>query len=150
MGNGSENSVNCIGKACGWGSYNTRLGCQTGNGSCRSAKFLTAGWSEFHPKALQQATDEINQILKKAEADALAEISQYVQKEGAGLSENRHKLSFIITEMGIMLALVEHSEITVAKGDKIVTAESDKDDVINALKLNAEGIDSWQSAQQAY
>ena len=127
MGNGSDIGVDCSGGLCSFGIYGSRAaGCSSGNGSCREAFLLEAEVSGFHTAALQEATLQINEILQGLYNNDTDRI------EGS-------KLSFLITNMGCLIAWVEHGAI--------VTENDDDDTIAEALRLK--GRCAAQSAQQA-
>ena len=80
----------CIGKSCGWNLFSRKLGCSTGNGSCFNAELVIADESSFHTDELVQATREIREILSSIK------------------HRHEHKLSFLNTPFGLMLAWVRH------------------------------------------
>jgi hypothetical protein len=102
----------CVGKSCGWTSDSARVGCESGDNSCLFAVCLTANVSAFHTAELAEATDHIRKILSKL-------------KPVSG-----KKLAFLGTQFGVLLAWVEHD-----KSPGNVTADSDPQDIINALGL---------------
>jgi hypothetical protein len=110
-------SLNACQPPCQWDIAGTQQGhpiCSPGDGSCSGAKLLEAEHSHFHDHHLSDATKKINQIL--------ASIPH---------SSDNHKLSFLVTDMGVLLAWVGHGEVP----DNPVNAKSDKASVVKALKL---------------
>jgi hypothetical protein len=87
---------------------------------------LDAEVSEFHTEALKWATTEIKAILEEVHLRDADKI-------------NGRKLSFLHTNMGCLLAWVEHGTI--------VTSEDDDETIAEALGLECG--DTGQSAQQA-
>lgn len=94
------------------------MGCQTGTGDCAAALLLTAEISEFHDERLADATAKIRAIL-----EALP------QENSQGWT-----LSFLQTNMGTLLAYVDHNA-TFPANEPLITAESDDKEVIAALGL---------------
>jgi hypothetical protein len=84
---------------------------------CDIARLLEAEESDFHCKQIIEATQAINSILQQIPADS------------AGRS-----LSFLHTNMGTVLAWVEHGSEAV---DNAVTSADDNDTVAAALKLKS-------------
>lgn len=109
-----EIGMNCIGKQCGFGSFNGDLGCTDG-GSCFEACLLPAQISTFHDATLAAATSKINDILSAIPADPKG-----------------RQLSFLQTQMGTMLAWVRHD---VDVPDDAVRATDDDATVTKALGL---------------
>ena len=114
MGNGSEPPPDCTGSACGYGIAGGQAGCQSGDGSCWSARMIDAMQSDFHPAELQNATKQIQTILNS-------------------ISPPREdlKLSFVHTRMGSILAWVKHGTYTT---DAITSANTDAE-IAEALGL---------------
>jgi hypothetical protein len=85
--------MSCTGKQCGFNINTTRqeAGCSAGSGSCFEAKILSAAETKFHDQTLMSATADIQRILSEITPDP-----------------NGRKLSFINTNMGLLLAWVEH------------------------------------------
>jgi len=110
----SEPGGHCRG-LCGWGRSDRRMDCDPGGGSCFHAIFLEAEESDFHDKALKDATSQIRSILAAIPPDA----------EG-------RSLSFVHTKMGTILAWVSHGR---GFGPDPVTYEDDDAAVAAALGL---------------
>ncbi len=89
--------------------------CVSGDGSCMLADLLEAEPSNFHDRTLVEATAAIKQILAGVPEDA-----------------DGRKLSFLITDLGILLAWTDHNSEAPAK---VVTARDSKEVVTQALKL---------------
>lgn len=111
-------ATSCSGKTCSWGKSRSGsdMGCQAGSGDCALALILEARPSEFHDQTLIEATLKIKQILEGIAADARG-----------------RKLSFVHTNMGTLLAWVEHGG---AIPPDAVTAEDADATVAEALGLN--------------
>lgn len=105
----------CSGRACGFGVYGGEVDCDTGSGSCWTARMVEAEDSTFHDKTLQEATRQIREIIERVPPDA-----------------NGRKLSFVHTEDGTILAWVNHGKPFSAG---TVTLESGRDEVRKALGL---------------
>ena len=110
--------MSCSGKRCGFNIQVTKeaAGCSEGDGSCFEAQVLTAERSNFHDEKLIDATAKIQEILA-----------------GIGRDPEGRQLSFINTNMGLLLAWVEHG-IPVPPG--AVTDKDDDDTIGQALKLS--------------
>jgi hypothetical protein len=93
----------------------------------RQSRLLVWRWSEFHDQYLIAATQAIKEILAGIPTDAQG-----------------RKLSFLHTNMGSLLAWVEHGEAVPANA---VTADHGDATIAEALGLI--GVDTGQSAQQA-
>lgn len=115
MGNGSEPPPDCTGSACGYGIAGGQAGCQSGDGSCWSARLVDARESDFHPTDLQNATRQIQTII-----DSITP-----PREGL-------MLSFIHTRMGSILAWVNHGGTPTA--GTITSANTDAE-IAEALGL---------------
>jgi hypothetical protein len=89
--------------------------CVSGGDTCMVAGLLEAEESDLHDITLIQATQSINEILSGIPAD----------------SEGRN-LSFLKTNMGVLLAWVAHGETAI---EGAVTASDDDETVSDALKL---------------
>lgn len=87
--------MSCLGKRCGFNVDLTRqaVGCSQGDGSCFDATVLSASKTDFHDQALIDATVEIQRIIRSIPADAKG-----------------RTLSFLNTNMGLLLAWVEHDQ----------------------------------------
>lgn len=105
------------------------MGCQTGTGDCAAALLLEADVSEFHDQRLSDATSKIKAIL-----EALP------QENSQGWT-----LSFLHTNMGTLLAYVDHNA-TFSATEPLITAESDDKDVIAALGLRTYAASQASSA----
>lgn len=123
-----ENEVmasECVGRACGFQLKEQTLACTQNGGSCMHAKFLEAEISAFHDEALAEATRKITQIL----AD--------IPKDPDG-----REISLILTNMGSLLAWVDHSGISL---DEPVTENDDDAMIAAALKLKSWAVDAASS-----
>ena len=89
--------------------------CVPGLSACSPVSFLEAEESGFHDCNLIEATAAIKEILAKIPPDP-----------------NGRKLSFLHTEMGTLLAWVQHGG---QPSDGAVTASDDNGEVAAALKL---------------
>jgi hypothetical protein len=89
--------------------------CVPGTSTCSPVSFLEAEESGFHDCNLIEATAAINEILAKIPPDA-----------------DGRTLSFLRTEMGTLLAWVEHGGQPV---DGAVTANDDNEAIAKALNL---------------
>jgi hypothetical protein len=116
--------MSCTGKQCGYnivqtvtkdGQITRDAGCSAGSGSCFEATVLNAEPTNFHDATLIAATEEIQKILKG------------IQPDPAG-----RKLSFINTNMGLLLAWVEHGKPVPPDA---VTDKNTDEEVAEALKL---------------
>lgn len=105
----------CKEAPCDWHVSGKSFGCGDGRGSCKTVMFLEAEESEFHDSRLIEATRAIKEVLAK------------IPKDRKG-----RKLSFIHTNMGTLLAWVEHGE---EPSEGAVTADNDDAKVADALKL---------------
>ena len=116
----------CVGGLCDWQATAQGGKSKQANGiilsceespvsGCTQAKLLDAGESDFHGRALIEATRKINRIL-------------------AGVPKDSHgrMLSFCQTKMGTLLAWVEHGG---EASRRRVTARDDDATVAKALKL---------------
>jgi len=112
MGNG----ITACRGTCDFSIFNESAACGTGTGTCAAAELLEAEPSGFHDENLIAATQQIRAILAAIPADP------------AG-----RKLSFIRTNMGELLAWMDHSGAEVP--DDAVTAEDDDATIAQALKL---------------
>ena len=110
-----QDSITACKSACDYSIDNDRANCSSGNGSCSLAVLLEAEPSGFHDQNLIAATQEIKAILAGIPPD----------------SEGR-KLSFIRTNMGSLLAWMDHSGTA---SDGGVTAEDDDATIARALRL---------------
>ena len=79
----------CIG-SCGWNAFGKHVECDSGNGSCWTARILQAEDSPFHDKYLADATVKIKENL-----EGIPPRSGYT-------------LSFVHTDLGTLLAWVHH------------------------------------------
>ena len=95
--------------------------CFSGSGTCLVSDLLEAEASDLHDKNLIEATRKIKQILAEIPADP-----------------NGRELSFLVTDMGLLLAWINHSQVFPANA---VTAKDDKATVAKALKLK-----NWEAA----
>lgn len=117
MGTESEKPV-CSGRdaKCKWVHTPGPLSCVAGDVStCNMVNILEAEESDFHDSNLVAATAAIKEILANIPPDA-----------------NGRNLSFLHTNMGQLLAWVEHGG-TAAEGG--VTADDDDETVATTLKL---------------
>ena len=110
--------MSCSGKRCGFNIQVTKeaAGCSEGDGSCFEARVLTAEPTKFHDETLADATAKIQEILNEI-----------------GRDPDGRTLSFINTNMGLLLAWVEHG------GTVPPDAVTDKDDdetIAQALRLS--------------
>ena len=112
MGNG----ITACKGTCDYASSNDAAACGDGTGTCATAQLLEAEPSGFHDENLIAATQQIRAILAAIPPDA------------AG-----RKLSFIRTNMGELLAWMDHSGAEVPEG--AVTAEDDDATIAQALRL---------------
>jgi len=110
--------MSCSGKRCGFNIQVTKeaAGCSEGDGSCFEARVLTAERSNFHDEELMDATAKIRQILA-----------------GIGRDPKGRKLSFINTNMGLLLAWVEHGAPVPPDA---VTDKDDDTTIAQALRLS--------------
>lgn len=109
-----KTSADCVGATCDWAA-NAGLQCFEGPGNCKEAAFLAAAPSSFHDQTLIEATRKLNKILSG------------IPKDSQG-----RKLSFVLANMGTLLAWVNHSA---TKPNHGVTAKDADAKVIKALKL---------------
>lgn len=106
----------CVGRACQWvAGKDGKLTCVTGSRACTQAKVLEAEESDFHDARLIKATQAIREILAEIGADA-----------------NGRELSFVHTNMGSLLAWVNHGGAIIEDG---ITVNDDDATVSAALKL---------------
>ncbi len=112
MGNG----ITACRGTCDFAISNDSAACGTGTGTCAVAELLEAEPSGFHDENLIAATQQIRAILAAIPPDS------------AG-----RKLSFIRTNMGELLAWMDHSGAEVPEG--AVTAEDDDATIAQALRL---------------
>ena len=113
---GNESSITACRGACDYAVFEDSASCSTGSGSCSVAVLLEAEPSGFHDENLIAATQQIREILAAIPPDA-----------------DGRKLSFIRTNMGSLLAWMDHSGATVPDG--AVTAEDDDATIAAALRL---------------
>jgi hypothetical protein len=92
------------------------VGCLSGGGTCATGDLLEAEESKFHDEILIEATHKIRQILSGIPADA-----------------NNRKLSFLVTNKGLLLAWVNHDVADVPANG--VTAKDDSATLAKSLKL---------------
>lgn len=109
-----ESPTGCVGATCDW-ALNAGLQCFEGPGNCKEAAFLEADPSPFHDPTLIKATRKLNRILSG------------IPKDPEG-----RKLSFVLSDMGTLLAWVNHSA---KKHKHVVTARDPEAIVAKALKL---------------
>jgi hypothetical protein len=103
-------------ESCKWQMLPGKLSCVSSpRGSCNRANILEADESDFHDSDLIKASCEINEILANIPPDP-----------------NGRTLSFVHTNMGTLLAWVEHGG-TLIEG--AVSSDHDDDAVTAALKL---------------
>lgn len=108
----------CPGRTCDW-LGESDLYCVDGSkGDCKKAGLLESEKSNFHDDKLMKATKNINDIL-----DNLREES------------DERKLSFVITDLGILLAWTHRGKNVEDFPDDIVTSDSDSATIIETLKL---------------
>src|SRR2546427_12338869 len=112
MGNG----ITACKGVCDYAISNDSAACSDGQGTCSVAEVLEAEASGFHDENLIAATQQIRAILAAIPPDP------------AG-----RKLSFIRTNMGELLAWMDHSGAEVP--DDAVTAENDDATIAQALRL---------------
>jgi hypothetical protein len=112
MGNG----ITACKGTCDFTISDDTAACSDGKGSCATAELLEAEPSGFHDQNLIDATQRIREILAAIPPDP------------AG-----RKLSFIRTNMGELLAWMDHSGAQVPEG--AVTAEDDDATIAEALRL---------------
>ena len=105
----------CKGGACGFQLKGEVLGCTENGGSCMLVNILEAEESAFHDIHLASATQSINEILANIPEDP-----------------DGRKISFINTNMGTLLAWVDHSDIIL---EDAVTEDDDDATIAAALKL---------------
>lgn len=105
----------CRAGNCGYQAKDDKVGCSTAPGNCRPVSLLEAEASGFHDASLIAATTAIKGILANIPADA-----------------NGRTLSFIHTNMGTLLAWVEHGHDA---WEGAVTGEDDDATIAAALKL---------------
>ena len=103
--------------------------CFSGSGTCLACNLLEAEASPLHDETLIEATQKIKEIL--------AGITSAAAAGGDGTREGR-KLSFLVTEMGLLLAWVEHDAVDIP--ENAVTAKDDNATLAKALKLK-----NWQA-----
>ena len=113
------NSTTACGReSCVYSISGESADCSAGAGTCGPAELLEAEPSGFHDQNLIAATQQIRAILASIPPDP------------AG-----RKLSFIRTNMGELLAWMNHSGAEVP--DDAVTAEDDDDTIAQALRLKS-------------
>ena len=112
MGNG----ITACKGTCDFAIFNDTAACSDGRGSCAPAELFEAEPSGFHDENLITATQQIRAILAAIPPDP------------AG-----RKLSFIRTNIGELLAWLDHSGAEVPEG--AVTAEDDDATIAQALRL---------------
>jgi hypothetical protein len=108
----------CTGASCDFAVGDTsaeRVSCLSGSGTCLAGDLLEAESSKIHDDTLIEATQKIKQILSEIPVD----------------SDGR-KLSFLVTNMGLLLAWVNHDDDI---PENAVTAKNDNEIVAKALKL---------------
>ena len=115
----------CGGIQCSYNITKSSIGCTSGDGSCFAAVLLTAEESDFHDKTLADATLAIKKVL-----------------DGIGADAQGRKLSFVKTNMGILLAWVEHGK-PVPSG----AVTSADDDYKIAAALGLKGVAAAQTGQ---
>lgn len=82
----------CGGSMCSFGAFSSKLGCESGDGSCWTAFMAEAdNTTLFHDQELYDATTEIQRILN-----------------GITKPTDGRTLSFVHTEEGTILAWVQH------------------------------------------
>jgi hypothetical protein len=118
-GNHQNGPKECVGPQCEWQAQTVKgrmvMDCVDGSGGCGKAELLDADESDFHDKALIEATRKIKRILAG------------IPKDSRG-----RKLSFCQTNMGTLLAWVQHGGK--ASGRSVTARDSDAK-VAKALKL---------------
>lgn len=87
-------TAKCSGGMCSFGEYNGSLGCESGDGSCWTAKMAEAYTTAFHDQELYDATTEIQNVLNN------------ITKPTDGRT-----LSFVHTDEGTILAWVRHDGV---------------------------------------
>ena len=105
----------CKAGSCGYQAKGRRLDCIDGRGTCMAVSLLEAEESAFHDRALIGATQSIMAILADIPADP-----------------DGRTLSFIHTNMGTLLAWVNHNAEV---ADDAVTEDDDDATIAAALKL---------------
>ena len=90
------------------------INCDSGDGSCLAATFLTAEESPFHDKELITATKSINEIIAKI-----------AKKDGV-------ELSLLNTDDGLMLAWVHHDGETSSTD---ITSRNTMEEIRAALRI---------------
>jgi hypothetical protein len=86
-------TAKCSGGMCSFGEYNGDLDCDTGDGSCWTARMAEAdNTTKFHDKELYEATAKIHDILKNIKTPT-----------------DGRQLSFVHTDDGTILAWVRHN-----------------------------------------
>ena len=89
----AQSNAICTGGMCSFGVYNEDLNCETGDGSCWTARMAEAeSTSKFHDKELYEATAKIHEILN-----------------GISKPADGRQLSFVHTDDGTILAWVRHN-----------------------------------------
>src|SRR5687767_10476975 len=98
MANGGP--TGCVGgKQCDHVIWGEEATCEPGTSTCHEAKLLEAEPSGFHPAALIDATNKINQILAAISPDPRG-----------------RTLSFMTTNLGTLLGWVDHNAVAPADG----------------------------------
>jgi hypothetical protein len=100
---------------CNFQSVGESLSCVPGRSNCQPVSLLEAEESAFHDAQLVHATKAIKDILAQIPQDA-----------------NGRNLSFLHTNMGTLLAWVEHGGTAI---DGAITSDDDDATVAAALKL---------------
>ena len=108
-------STECTGRTCGYNVDGETIACTTGDGSCFEASFLEAEISGFYDSSLDAATTSIITTIGKIPPDP------------AG-----RKLSILNTNMGLLLAWVEHGSVPAPNA---VRYENSNAEIAQALKL---------------
>ena len=121
----SELGPMCRGGDCGFQVADGRFGCSQDGTGCRPVDLLEAEPSAFYDNYMLEATRAINDILAKIPADPDGRV-----------------ISFIDTNMGTLLAWVDHSGIIL---ENAVT--QDDDDATIAAALGLKNVEIAGSAQ---
>jgi hypothetical protein len=100
---------------CSFQLYGNAMSCFSGDPTCDMVNILEAEESDFHDLSLIKATSAIKGIIANIPPDP-----------------NGRNLSFIHTNMGTLLAWVEHGETAI---EGAVTADDDDATITAALKL---------------
>ena len=105
----------CVGRQCSFAASDDSLACSSGGGDCVEVDLLEAEPSGFHDRNLIEATRKIKEIVAGIPSDSRG-----------------RKLSFVHTNLGTLLAWVEHGAEVPADA---VTVDDDDATVAKALRL---------------